>query len=114
MAVTAAQVKAVATEFASTADVTVDAAVSLAEERTNRDVWGGRADISVIYLAAHLLKLDSQQSSSAIYPISSETVGPVSRSYAVHSTAHEGDLNSTIWGKRYMGLLNTLMVPRVF
>lgn len=114
MSVTASQVKAIATEFSSTDDDTVTAAIVLAEERTNRTAWGVKADTSVIYLAAHLLKLDGLQSSAAVNPVSSETVGPISRSYAVHAEAGEDDLNSTIWGKRYKGLQSTLMVPRVF
>lgn len=113
MSVTPAQVKAIATEFASTDNDAVQGAIDLAEERTNRTAWGSKADTSVIYMAAHLLKLDALQSTAPINPITSESAGPLSRSYAVDAASSEDDLNSTIWGKRYKGLQRTIMVPRV-
>lgn len=80
--------------------------------------WGDVVDIGRMYLAAHLGTLVLRASSSggsssqAVGPVVSETVGQVSRTFAVLSSTSgggfEGSLTSTTWGREYVELRRTL------
>ena len=115
MAVTAAQLKAKLTEFATTADATVEAAIAEAELRTNRPAWGVKGDLAVIYMAGHVLKSLASTSSGggASGPLQSLTAGPVSKTYAVPAFALD-PTGSTSYGRLWLELRASLMVPRVF
>ncbi len=111
MAVTAAEVKTIATEFAAVADARVDIFIAQAETRTNRANWGNKADDGVIYLTAHLLKLDDLQGEAPAGPVSARRVRDVSWAFA-NPTSTEG-LDSTAWGRRYKELKSTIFGSRV-
>ncbi len=101
MAVTAADVKEIATEFAAVADARVDLFIAQAERRTNRTNWGNKADDGVIYLTAHLLKLDELQGAAPAGPITARRVHDVSWAYAKTGSGDGDNLDSTAWGRRY-------------
>lgn len=76
------------------------------------DEWGALYDKGVLYMAAHLGLLSSWSVSGAggaVGPVVSESLGPMSRSYAnlFQASASEGALGTTKWGKIYLSLLNT-------
>ncbi len=60
-----------------------------AERRTNRTAWGSRADDGISYLVAHALAVSADLASGAAArgPLTSETMGPESRSYAAPTAA---------------------------
>ena len=112
MAVTAADVKEIATEFAAVADSRVDLFIAQAERRTNRTNWGAKADDGIIYLIAHLLKLDEDQGAAAAGPIVARRVHDVSWAYG--KTSGGGDnFDSTAWGRRYKEIRKSVFSRRV-
>lgn len=111
MAVTAADVKEIATEFAAVADARVDIFIAQAERRTNRGNWGATADDGVIYLTAHLLKLDELQGAAPAGPVTARRVHDVSWAFAKPMST-EG-LDATAWGRRYRELLQGVFGSRV-
>lgn len=91
------------TLFLATAALLVDA-----------DEWGGLYDKGVLYMAAHLGLLSAWSlagAGGAAGPVTSETLGPMSRSYAnlFQASATDGVLGTTKWGKLYLMLLGTQM-----
>lgn len=66
--------------------------------------WGTYEAMGQLYLAAHLGTLQARGGSAAVGPVTSETVGPVSRSYGSTATAAAGLLNSTPYGSEYARL----------
>lgn len=113
MAVTAADVKEIATEFAAVADTRVDLFISEAETRTNRANWGGKADRGVIYLTAHLLKLDELQGAAPAGPITARRVHDVSWAYGKTGSGDGDNLDSTAWGRRYKQMRRSVFSVRV-
>jgi hypothetical protein len=73
--------------------------------------WGARRDLALKYLAAHL-GLVSKTSGAGGGPVSSESVGAVSRSYAVASEQAMADLGGTAWGREYLAMARAHL-PRV-
>lgn len=65
--------------------------------------WGDRFDMGSTYLAAHLGALWKRSSEGGIAgPVSSESVGDVSRAYAIFSpTGSDALLDVTPYGKEY-------------
>ena len=60
---------------------------------------------AIMYLAAHLMTEEAQyDGSSGGGPIASESFGPISVSYASPSSANDGYLATTIYGKRFIRL----------
>lgn len=112
MAVTAADVKEIATEFAAVADSRVSLFLSEAETRTNRGNWGRKADRGVIYLTAHLLEMDALQSSAPAGPLKSRRVHDVAWAYADSAFSDDG-LSSTAWGRRHLELRGLIFSCRV-
>ncbi len=112
MTVTVADIRAKFPAFASTDAGTVTAAIEEAERSTNRAHFGGRADDAVKYLAAHILHQDAGGAGAAAGPMTSETKGPISRSFAVSSTSSDPRA-STAYGRRYLELLQTTFAGRV-
>jgi hypothetical protein len=86
----------VATQDAILADV----ALQLSAER-----WGNRLDIASKYLAAHLATVT--QRSGVAGPVTSESVGSVSRSYSV--AAQSGAFDATAYGREYKRLQRSLV-----
>ena len=111
MAVTAADVKTIATEFAAVDNSRVEIFIAQAERRTNRGAWGAKADDGVIYLTAHLLKLDELQGGAPAGPVTARRVRDVSWAFAAPMS--KDGLASTAWGRRYQELLSTVFGGRV-
>jgi hypothetical protein len=74
----------------------------------NPDDWGGTAApalrLARIYLAAHLGTLTKRGQSGKAGPISSESVGGISRSYATFS--YPSILTTTPYGQALLELIN--------
>lgn len=72
------------------------------------DCWGDFKDPATAWLAAHKAKNAATDggSSSASGPVTSQSVGSVSKSYASvsHATAEDSDLASTQFGRNYLRL----------
>lgn len=113
MAATRADLRARATEFASTADATVDLALADALSQINTTNWGtSKADLGQIYLAAHLLKVWELQSSAPAGPVSQRKDGDLSESYAIKYPVSAEDYSSTTWGRLYLSIRSTVFSPR--
>lgn len=74
-----------------------------------------RLRLARIYLAAHVGTVTSGGGSAAAGPVTSESDGTISRSYASVSTA-ASDTESTSYGQMYAHLIRTsaARLPRVF
>lgn len=107
MAVTATDVTNRAKEFADLEDAEVERAITDAALQINRNVWGTKADLATIYLAAHLLSLANPSLVTVAGPVQSEKVGDVSRTYAVATVSAQG-LAMSRWGQEYLRLRNSL------
>lgn len=113
MAVTAAQVKAVATEFADVADARVDIFIAQAERRVNRAAYASKANDATIYLVAHLLTLDAQQGALAAGAKTSERLDSWNASYAAPvATADTASLAASSWGRAYAEMRRTTFARR--
>lgn len=84
--------------------------------------WGDFVDIGRVMLAAHFGTLVTRasgggaSSSQSVGPVISETVGPVSRTFAVltaaSGTSFTASLDTTTWGREFVALRKSL--PAVF
>ena len=119
MTVTADDLTTAFPEFASTDDEVIEAAIERAERRTNRAAWGVKADDGVILLACHMLAMNARSAGGSSSPagvLASETVGPLSRTYAAPTgTLSTGDawIGATIYGQAYLELRGLVFAPRV-
>lgn len=106
-----------------------------AERRVARDLWGDKGDDGVLYLAAHLLAEDVIANSVQLVDvtgpaggyagvITSESLGPISRSYGAKAGSSFTDaaggnafadepLATTVWGKRFVALRREIMAQGV-
>lgn len=114
MAVTWAQVVAIEPLAANVDDVAQELFLATAGLLVDVDEWGGLYDQGVLYMAAHLGLLSSWSlagAGGASGPVTSESLGPMSRSYAnlFQASASDGVLGTTKWGKIYLMLLGTQM-----
>jgi hypothetical protein len=76
------------------------AAIADAELQVNEQRWGARYDVGVIHLAAHAIMLAHPESIDS-GPVQSESVGGVSRTYAVASTINPSELERTPAGREF-------------
>ncbi len=121
MTVVAADIMTFAPEFTTVDDdeiATITAAIAQAERRTNRTNWGVIADDGVTYLVCHMLTLAARiavSGAQARGPLTSETVGPLSRSFAVPGsvTLSSAYLASTTYGQAYAELRSGVFSDRV-
>lgn len=109
MVATAAQLKARFAEFASVEDALVSEWLGVAARQMNPDRWGNKLNDGQMFLAAHMMKLGRIGSEAAPTaargPIVSETVGAVSRSYAVDAASmSSSSFGSTFYGQQYEAL----------
>ncbi len=117
MSVTPSAFKSEFVEFAALTDQVVQTAITLAELQINAELWADKVDAGVKYLAAHQLVVDGRLSSSggvgvAAGPVTSETVGSVSRSFAAASSAssaHGSELSRTTYGMTFLRLKSTVV-----
>ncbi len=114
MAAEIADLKARATEFASTADATITLALADAALQINRTNWGSKADLGTIYLAAHILKVWELQSAAAAGPVTKLKDGDLAVEFGFASSSP--DLSSyaaTIWGREYLALRDQIFSMQV-
>lgn len=111
MSITWSDVTAIAPELTSTAVPTATQTVLLAivDRQIDDSVWLDLADDGRRYLAAHLGTLYSSDGSAG-GEVTSESLGPMSRSYSTSSTSESGagSLGTTKYGVFYLHLLRLL------
>lgn len=98
--ITWADVVAVAPELASVATATQNAILADVAAQLVAAQWGSRYDVACTYLAAHLGTLSKSGGQGVAGPVTSETVGSVSRSYAAPAVSESG-MGSTSYGREY-------------
>lgn len=106
MAVTWSQVVEIASELSTVPTATQNALLAIVDRQIDDDVWSDLANDGRVYLAAHLATLYASGGSAA-GPITSETLGPMARSYG-QTAGVEGPLTSTKYGQFYVYLLSLL------
>jgi hypothetical protein len=116
MAVSAADIKGMATELASVSDVVVESWIAKARLSINTAAYGDKADSATQYLAAHYVTLAERAgagASSGTGPIVRRKVGDVSTTFAVGSVAaRDAVLMSTVWGQMYLSLRGSVFPDR--
>jgi hypothetical protein len=115
VSLTPATVKLRLPEFAAVADATIQFWLDSCAQELNPDRWGSKYDEGHLFLTAHTMVRagalsGGSGSSQPTGPVSSTTVGPVSRSYAVSSGGSSGvdDLELTSYGQIFKRKRNTL------
>lgn len=107
--ITWANVVARAPELSTVGPETQAAILSDVVVMLNASVFGDKYDMACAYLAAHYGTLSKNKGQGPGGPISSESTGRVSRSYAVApKTARDDDYTTTIYGQRYLAIVNSL------
>lgn len=103
-------------EFDCDQDRKVDLFVSFAERRIDRDVWGDCADEACLYLTAHLLASSGGAGGpggGVAGPITSESVGNLSRSYGQINFNSQGNdelFAITKYGQLFLNLRRSCIV----
>lgn len=118
MATTPALFKIRFPEFVAIDDDRIQLFLDDAADGMSAIIWGERFDTGQAYLAAHFL-VNGENSAAgggtgASGPVASRSVDGTSVSYAQVSSTdgsrNEGFYKSTIYGQRYLAILNTLGV----
>lgn len=108
MSITWADVSTFAPEVASVPSARQTQILAMVDRQVNATAWGDAAVDGALHLAAHYGVMSLRGSSSAAGPVVSESVGPVSRSFAAPSSGGGGDgLEATSYGREYMRLSRT-------
>lgn len=111
MAVTAQDIKDCFGEFSGLDDATVDKFRLQAEAIINISEWGpSKADQGILYMSAHLLKLDKEGNSLAAGPMTQKRVGDVSASFSIPNIVTNEFLAGTAYGRHYLSL-RSLVFP---
>ncbi len=119
MSVTPASFKELFPEFVSQSDARVTLFLDQASRRISASAFGTLYDDAQSYLAAHLIAVSARASgmtlSGASGPVTSETVGPLSRSYASNYGATTGSdaYNATPYGQEFQRLLSLCFLTPV-
>jgi hypothetical protein len=83
--------------------------IGLATEQLDATVYGTKIELAIALLVLHWFEVQNRTGSGG--PLSSETEGGLSRSYAV--TASSSDWGSTSWGQELQSLTNAVVfAPR--
>jgi hypothetical protein len=90
------------------AQTTILAAVAL---QMNADVWGEKLDLGSAYLAAHLATVGKRAGVGG--PVTHQSVGQVSQSFAASVAQGAAHLGSTSYGLEYERLLYSLAAARM-
>lgn len=112
MSVTPATFKVLFPEFVAQTDARVQLFLDQASRRISTTSFGTLYDDAQSYLAAHLIAVSARASgmtlSGASGPVTSETVGPLSKSYASNYGATTGadNYDATPYGQEYQRLLS--------
>ncbi len=98
-----------APELASLDEDAQDLILGMVDAQLSED-WEDLRDTAALYLAAHLGALTKRGGSAGA--VQSESVGQVSRTYAVSMAAGAGLYGSTVYGQEYERLAKTQSVFR--
>lgn len=117
MSVTAKDVKDTFSEFAGHSDQLVDRWRLQAERRINLTQWGEKADDAILWLTAHLLKIEKQlrcgNGNAASGAVRSKRVGDLAVTYAVPTKMADTFLAATAYGQQYIDLKTGIWPTRV-
>ena len=116
MAVTANDIRDHFAEFSGLSDTVITRWQTQAERRVNATQWGDKADDGVLWLTAHLLKLQQVLAcgaDSASGPVSSHKVGDLAIAYKVSDKLVNSWLASTTYGQYYLDLRRSIWPTRV-
>lgn len=90
-------------------------ALAYVNEMVDPDKLGGetssRYHLARIYLAAHFGTVSLKNGTPPAGPVTSESVGDISRSYGISAGAGE-DIASTGWGREYLALVRRAAAAR--
>lgn len=105
MSITWADVVAFPAPELSTLGVATQTAIlAIVERQIDADAWGEFADDGRRFLAAHLGTIGAARYGGAAGPVTSETLGAMSRSYG-SLVADSGLLSTTRYGTEYLRLM---------
>lgn len=105
MAATVASVRRLAPELASVLDVDVEAWLADALLELSEDFWGDLYDRAQALVAAHLASVANPDLAGPAGPVASESVGAVSRSYAVAASSSGSQWATTRHGVELLRLM---------
>jgi len=104
------EVVAVGAQLAAVDPLLQNAILLYVNNDFNVEVWGGEDSETLylgrLFLAAHLGSVPRSGISGTTGAVTSETIGPISRSFAMSSSS--GQLSTTPYGAEYQALLDTL------
>lgn len=102
-------------EFSSVAVPKVNAYLAIAGNRVDSNAWGDCADYAQALILAHMLSASgSGQSDGATGgPVTSESVGDLSRQYGTMQSESEADKPYTMtkYGREYLALRRECIIP---
>lgn len=110
MAITSSDVLLIAPELSTISGGQWTAILAQVTMQMDATAWGTWLDKGAVYLAAHLATMTKRVGTAGA--VQSESVGSVSRSYAVSSSVDGAALRSTSYGMEYSRLLNLLAAAR--
>ncbi len=118
MTIAASDVKTFAPEFDALDDADIDLVIARVERRTNREAWGVKADDGVLFLVCHYLTIAARIAATGAQargPLTSETVGPLSRTFASPGALSltNAFLASSTYGQAYTELRGLVFASRV-
>jgi hypothetical protein len=110
MSITAYDLTTFAPELASLTPEQLDRAVTSANSLLDAEVWCDWLEMGLLNLAAHLAAMAKRKGTGGA--VQSESVGQVSRTYAVTSVPSRAALSSTVYGQEYERLAQLLNTSR--
>lgn len=110
MAATVASVRLIAPELAALPAADLESHLARAARQLDSTEWGELYDDAQALLAAHLACVANPQLAAPAGPIASESVGSVSRSYAVAAPSAAGPYGATRHGVEFKRLMRQLGV----
>ena len=114
MAISWTDVSRIAPELVSLTVETQNAILEDVDLEIDAGRWGSFADKGRKYLAAHLGTVASRGSVGVAGAVTSETLGPMSRSYDSSSSSDAGLLSSTRYGIEYVRIRRIACGPGAF
>ncbi len=101
-------------EFANEDPARITKFIAIAKLFIDPKVWGKKTDVGHAYFTAHLLKSSplSNGGGGAVGPITSETVGDLSRTFASAQISNT-DHSATAYGRIFDQLRRTLLITPI-